>query len=103
MYNCIQFLVINVPISLCRVQGLGKESDGVELAFLTLLLKDGADSVSGGVAIDYKWVLETGLSKDGGHTDGIDERLKRGLMFIFPKKLATLSAKCDEHVEGSGQ
>jgi hypothetical protein len=48
----------------------------VELAFLTLLLKDGANSVSGSVAIHREWVLETGLTEDWSRTDGVDERLE---------------------------
>jgi hypothetical protein len=82
---------------------LGKESDGVELAFLTLLLKDSADSVGGGVAINYKWVLKMGLSKDRGRTNGIDECLEGRFVFIFPMKFATLSAECNECIEGGGQ
>ena len=50
--NGEEFFVIYVPVSLCGVEGSGKESDGMELAFLIPLLKDSADSVSGGVAID---------------------------------------------------
>ena len=57
-----QFLVVDVPISLCSIASSGKESDGVELAFLIPLLKDGADSVSGGVAINRESFFKTGLS-----------------------------------------
>ena len=74
----------------------------MELAFLTLLLKDGADSVGGGVAINYKWVLEMGLSKDRGRTYGIDECLEGRLMFVFPMEFATLSTKRDKCVKGGG-
>ena len=75
----------------------------MELAFLTLLLKDGADSVSGGVAINDKGVLETGLSKDRGGTYGINECLEGRFMFIFPTEFATLGAECDEGIERGGQ
>ena len=57
-----KFFIVYVPVALCGVEGSGKESDGVELAFLIPLLKDGANSVSGGVAIDRKSVFESGLS-----------------------------------------
>ena len=60
--NSEKFLIIYVPVSLSGVESSGKESDGVELAFLIPLLKDGADSVSGGVAIDCKLILKLGLS-----------------------------------------
>ena len=60
--NGEKFFVVNVPISLCGIKSSGKESDGVELAFLIPLLKDGTNSISGGVAIDREWVLESGLS-----------------------------------------
>ena len=62
MYDSKKFLVIDVPISLGSVESSGKESDGVELAFLIPLLKDGADSVSGGIAIDRELVFESRLS-----------------------------------------
>ena len=75
----------------------------MELAFLTLLLKDGADSIHGGVAINHKWVLKTGLSKDGGHANGVDKCLERGLVFVFPVKFATFSAESDKRVKGGGQ
>ena len=38
-----KFLVVDVPVSLCSIESSGKESDGVELAFLIPLLKDGAN------------------------------------------------------------
>ena len=57
-----KFLVVYIPVSLSSVEGLGKESDGVELAFLIPLLKDGADSIGGGVAINRELIFKTGLS-----------------------------------------
>ena len=75
----------------------------MELAFLTLLLKDGADSVSGGVAINNERVLESGLAKDRGRANGIHKGLKGGFVFVFPMKFATFGTERDECVEGSGQ
>jgi hypothetical protein len=69
--NGEKFLVVYVPVSLRGVEGSGKESDGVELAFLIPLLKDGANSVSGGVAIDREPVFESGLAQDGGGTNRV--------------------------------
>ena len=60
--NGEKFFIVNVPVSLRSVESLGKESDGVELAFLIPLLKDSADSVSRGVAIDCELIFESGLS-----------------------------------------
>ena len=60
--NGEKFFVVYVPVSLCGIESSGKESDGMELAFLIPLLKDGADSVSGGVAINRELVFESGLS-----------------------------------------
>ena len=60
--NGKKFFVVYVPVSLCGIESLGKESNGMELAFLIPLLKDGADSIGGGVAIDRKWIFESGLS-----------------------------------------
>ena len=60
--NGEEFFVVNVPISLCGIEGLGKESDGMELAFLIPLLKDGADSVSGGIAINRELIFKMRLS-----------------------------------------
>jgi hypothetical protein len=56
-----KFFVIDIPVLLCSVESLGKESDGMELAFLIPLLKDGADSIGGGVAINCELVFELGL------------------------------------------
>ena len=75
----------------------------MELAFLTLLLKDGADSVCGGVAIDDEWVIKTWLTKDRGHAHCVDEGLKGGLVFLFPMEFTSFSAMCNEHIEGGGQ
>ena len=62
MYDSKKFLVIDVPVSLRGIESLGKESDRVELAFLIPLLKDGANSVSRGVAIDRESIFESRLS-----------------------------------------
>ena len=75
----------------------------MELAFLTLLLKDGADSVCGGVAINDEWVFKMWLTKDRGRANGIDEGLKGGLVFLLPMEFTAFSAICDERVKGSGQ
>ena len=60
--NGEQFFVVYIPVSLSGIESSGKESDGVELAFLIPLLKDGADSVSRGVAIDCESVFKSGLT-----------------------------------------
>ena len=60
--NGEKFFVVYVPVSLGGVESSGKESDGVELAFLIPLLKDGTNSISRGVAIDSELVFESGLS-----------------------------------------
>jgi hypothetical protein len=75
----------------------------VELAFFTLLLKDGADRVGGGVAIDNKWVFKAGLMKDWSCADGIDECLEGRLVFGLPVKAAAFCAKCDEGIQGSSE
>ena len=56
-----KFFVVNVPVPLRSIKGSGKESDGMELAFLIPLLKDGANSVGGGIAINRELVFESGL------------------------------------------
>ena len=71
----------------------------MELAFLTLLLKDGANSVGGGVAIENKWVLETRLAEDWSRTDGIYECLEGGLVFILPVEAATFRTEGDKGVQ----
>ena len=72
MNNGEKFFVVYIPISLGGVESSGKESDGVELAFLIPLLKDGANSVSGGVAINDELIFKSRLSKDRGSADSID-------------------------------
>ena len=61
MNNGEKFLVIYVPVSLHGVEGSGKESNGMELAFLIPLLKDGTNSIGRGIAIDCELVFELGL------------------------------------------
>ena len=75
----------------------------MELAFLTLLLKNGAKSVSGGVAINNEGFLKTRLSENRGGANGVNQGLKGGFVLIFPVEFATFSAKCDECVERGGQ
>jgi hypothetical protein len=75
----------------------------VELAFLTLLLKDGANRVSGGVAINNKRVLETRLAKNGSGANGVDECLEGSFVFVFPVKFAAFRAESHESIEGGGQ
>ena len=71
----------------------------MELAFFTLLLKDGAYSVCGGVAVDHKWVFEVWLAKDWGRANCIDEGVECGFVFILPVELTTLGTKHNERVE----
>ena len=71
MDNGEKFFVVYVPVPLSGVESSGKESNGVELAFLIPLLKDGANSVSGGIAIDRESVLKSGLSQDRGGADRV--------------------------------
>ena len=61
VYDGKKFLVVDVPISLCGIESSGKESNGVELAFLIPLLKDGANSVGRGIAIDRELIFKAGL------------------------------------------
>ena len=60
--NSEKFFVIYIPVLLRGVERSGKESDGVELAFLIPLLKDGADGIGGGVTFDHELIFESGLS-----------------------------------------
>ena len=101
--NGKKLLVVYVPVSLRGIESSGKESDGVELAFLIPLLKDGADSVSGGVTIDCEAFFKAGLSKDGGGTNSIHQSVECCLEFVVPIKLPSLGAKGDERVERCGQ
>ena len=75
----------------------------MELAFLTLLLKNGAKSVSGGVAIDYEGVLKTRLAKNRGRANGVDEGLEGGFVFVFPMKFAAFSTESYQGIERSGE
>jgi hypothetical protein len=103
VYNGEEFLVVDVPISLRGIEGSGKESDGVELAFLIPLLKDGANSVSRGVAINRESVLESGLSQDRGGANRVHKGVERRFKFIVPVELPSSCAVSDERIEGCGQ
>ena len=76
--NGEKFFVVYVPVSLRGIESSGKESDGMELAFLIPLLKDGADSVGGGVAVDRESIFEAGLSQDGGGANRVDQGVECG-------------------------
>ena len=101
--NGEKFFVVYIPVSLSGVKGSGKESDGMELAFLIPLLKDGADSVSGGVAINRESVFESGLSQDRGGTNGIHQGVEGGFELLIPIKLPSLRAVRHQHIERCGQ
>ena len=75
----------------------------MELAFLTPLLKDGTNCVSGGVTINHEGVLETWLSEDWCCTDGIYQGLKGGFMFRVPVETASFGTMCDKGVEWCGK
>ena len=98
-----KFFIVYVPVSLRGIEGLGKESDGVELAFLIPLLKDGADSVGRGVTINRKLVFETRLSKDGGRANSIHEGIECCFEFVIPVKLPPFHAVSDERIKRCSQ
>ena len=62
MDNGKKFLIVDVPVLLRGVKSSGKESDGVELAFLIPLLKDGTDGISRGITINRELVFKLRLS-----------------------------------------
>ena len=103
MDNGKKFFVIDIPVLLHGVEGSGKESDGMELAFLIPLLKDSANRVSGGVAINCELVVKSGLSQDGGCADSVHQGVEGCFKFIVPVKLPSLGAVSDEYVERCGQ
>ena len=61
MDNSKKFLVVNVPVPLHGIKSSGKKSDGMELTFLIPLLKDSANSISRGVAINCELVFKLRL------------------------------------------
>ena len=71
----------------------------MELAFFTLLLKDGANSVGGGVAINNKRVFKAGLTKNWSRTNGIDECVEGRFVFEVPVKATAFRAERDKSVE----
>ena len=75
----------------------------MELAFLTPLLKNGAESVGGGVTIKNEGFLEAWLSENRGGAYCIDEGVKRGFMFIVPVELAAFSAVGNKRVKRCGK
>ena len=101
--NGEKFFVVYIPVSLSGIESLGKESNGVELAFLIPLLKDGADSVGGGIAINRELVFKLGLSQDWGGTHHIHKGVECRFMFIVPIKLPSFHAVGHQCVERCGQ
>ena len=75
----------------------------MELAFLTPLLKDGTQSVSGGIAINNEGFFKMGLSEDGGGANGVNESVKRGFVLVIPMESASLSTMGDKCIEWGGE
>ena len=71
----------------------------MELAFLTPLLKDGAKSVSGGVTINNKGLIKTGLMKDRGGANGIDKSVEHRFVCVVPVKFASFRAVCNKGIQ----
>ena len=103
MDNSEKFFIVDVPVSLRGIESLGKESNRVELAFLIPLLKDGANSVSGGVTINRELVLKPGLSQNGGGPNSIYQGVECGFKLIVPVKLPSLGAMSNKCIERCGQ
>ena len=75
----------------------------MELAFLIPLLKDGADSVGGGVAINDELVFKPGVSQNGGGANCIHQGVECGFKFVVPVKLPSSRTVSDERVKRCGQ
>jgi hypothetical protein len=101
--NGKKFFVVNVPVSLGHVKSSGKESDGMELAFLIPLLKDHSHHVGRGIAVHDEGVLKLRLSEYGGSADGVFQGYKGLFMFIVPIKLPSPCAVGYQRIERCGQ
>ena len=99
MDNGEKFFVVYVPISLRGVERSGKESDGMELAFLIPLLKDSANSIGGGIAVDHELIFKSGLSQNRGSANSVYKGVERHLMFIIPIEFPPFCAESDECIE----
>jgi hypothetical protein len=66
-------------------------------------LKDGAESIGGGVTIDDKGFLEVWLSENRGGAYHINKSIKCSFMFIIPVESAALGAVGNERVEWGGE
>jgi hypothetical protein len=87
-----KFLVVYVPVPLGCVESSGKESDGMELAFLIPLLKDHSHRVGRSVTIHNEGVLELRLSKYGGGAYGVFQGHEGLFVFVVPMKLPSARA-----------
>ena len=75
----------------------------MELAFLTPLLKNGAESIGRGIAINNKRFLETRLAENGGGTHRINESIKRSFVFVVPVEFAPFRTVGNECIKRGGQ
>ena len=71
----------------------------MELAFLTPLLKDGANCVNRGVAINNEGLFKMRLSEYWGCADSIHQGLKSGFVFRVPMETTSLGTMCNEGVK----
>ena len=79
------------------------ESDGMELAFLIPLLKDGANSISRGVTIDHELIFKSGLLQDGSHAYSVYQGIECCFMLIVPIKLPSFHAVSHQRIKRCGQ
>ena len=75
----------------------------MELAFLTPLLKNGAKSISRGVAINNEGFLEAWLSENGSSANDVDKRVECGFMFVVPVESAAFSTMGNQRIERGGE
>ena len=75
----------------------------MELAFLTPLLKNSAESVGGGVAIDDKRFIKLWLSKDRGGANSVDKSVKGRFVFVIPMEFTPLHAVGNKGVKWGGE
>jgi hypothetical protein len=86
-----------------RVESSGKESDGVELAFLIPLLKDRSHRVGRSITIYNEGVLKLRLSQYGGGADSVFQGHKSLFVFDVPIKLPSTRAVGNKRVERCSQ
>src|SRR6266481_6930249 len=79
-----EFLVVDIVVLLCLIEGFGEVSDWVEIAVRRSYRHHGGQGVVRGVSLDHDWCVRNPVCEDGSRCEGLFEGVKGGPAFVGP-------------------